>query len=285
MLRKYYRSKNNNHIKNIVSDLISRKMAKKILKLPVAQQKYATCSFVNLKTLIYGLLTAMRALEPKINGKATESATLWKQSRDMAYHDYKNFTHFMRDGKIHEILNNIKVRAKKTPESDDIEIDIAILLSYLMHHHGQSRDSSFDRTHKQSTEKSRANQIITSLLPVMDKWLLDSMKLLWKREGSNAQSIIINAALHTEDLSLIKKVLNVNCIAEYYLSSPTMRESISKITSKLDNPSLNELLSSKSLLTRYDKKRKMQENKQSDEVQQSKDLEEKPESKKARKMA
>lgn len=121
--------------------------------LPTKSQRHGTCSFVNTKSAIMGMLYLLKLEECHDEDLATKYAKK----------HYKNFTHDMRDNYLSELLEEFNLCQKET-DPDTYDLYLNLMAEVILAHHGQTKpNTTYDRSEKKSQETRRAFGLINSL--------------------------------------------------------------------------------------------------------------------------
>jgi len=133
----------------------------KAVNLPAKAQKHATCSFVNIKSSIQGILYLLER-ERLLNSGITDTARLHKESASYAQSEYKHFSKFIRDEEIKKLINGLKNALDKSLQQSNPEVTFytQLLIHAITAHHGSKTESS---PAKKANELARIQMIVKAL--------------------------------------------------------------------------------------------------------------------------
>lgn len=128
--------------------------------LPAKAQKHGTCSFVNAKSAIQGILYVLER-ERLIETGLTDPEALHTQSASYAAEEYKRFTKFMRDTETKKLIQDMLEALEKAPQThNDILFYKQLLIHAIKAHYGSGKNSS---PAKKADELSRVKMIFDAL--------------------------------------------------------------------------------------------------------------------------
>lgn len=185
--------------------------------LPTKVQQWGSSTFANPKASILGMLyllklerlnatQKMKIEEPEMLSAlgAKKEADIKTQALEYAQHEYKKFTHFIRNAAVDELLKNYHDNTV-TPQKK--KISFALLVEYIVAHHGQPKKGlSQPGNLKRASEIERMERIFKGLDDSGRKALLQALKDRGIRlyEIAKASTDLGYKAL-LEDLWTIKK--------------------------------------------------------------------------------
>lgn len=168
-------------LKSIESEFGLENSETLLVGLPLKSQRHGTCSFVNPKSSIQGILyllkseSEIRRSWTRLTGLTRTGFNFARQTIDetakrFARREYKNFTNFIRNFMVSKMINNYKSKPPLSngsicnSDADRSIVYLELFMLILEQHHGQDHlDTSHDRTEKKKQELERAEMIISAL--------------------------------------------------------------------------------------------------------------------------
>lgn len=149
-----------------LSDYAGIDFYNEFIQLPTKEQKHGTCSFVNFKSALIGILFLLKLEECK-------DPTI---AQKFAEKQYKAFTGSMRDTFLDNLLKEYATLKSKDSKKTYLEVFALI----IKEHHGQIKpNASHDRLDKRKQEIERLLKIFNGL----DKESLDQLMGILKNKG------------------------------------------------------------------------------------------------------
>ncbi len=142
-------------------------------KIPSKEQAHGTCSFVNAKSSIKGILYLLK-LEELQQDKSKSTSEIEKEAIEYSVKEYKKFTTFMRDQEINNLIE--KLNSLKTGEERQRKLILDLLTEYIFAHHGQEKAISKNRRPKILSELNRVRNILTALSKSERKFMNEKLE-------------------------------------------------------------------------------------------------------------
>lgn len=178
-------------------------------------QKHGNCSFANIKSAIHGELFLLKykrlkkeagigkipaMTEEQTINEAKKEEEIINMAKKYAKKQYKSFTKAIRDKAVTELLKvlNPSANLTATPKLRDKDLAFELLLLNVQAHHGQKKETKYDRTEKQNAELNRVEYILSNLLPK------DRHKFLMRLRGREVN--LLKVALEAKHEGLVQLI-------------------------------------------------------------------------------
>lgn len=136
------------------------RMKNQVAVIPHKAQKYGTCSFVNKKSSVEGLmlLSSLRGDRPLSDKITVKESDITEEHKKSARKDYKDFTIHIRD---QEVKRTIEIANGPDPESEEQKYAVERLATYVNKHHKVKKQDG--------AEIKRCIEIVDEVPGVKDK--------------------------------------------------------------------------------------------------------------------
>lgn len=191
--------------------------------LPSKNQKYGTCTFVNAKSSIEGILYILRKEElitelkkkreqmlPDViiesSIEVTDEISADLAAKKYARKQYKKFTDEIRNIEIHKLIK------LANENNETAELAFAILEKYLIQHHGQSKhELTHNRMDKMQSEFLKALLILNELTPELRRKMIihleergiELLKIAILQNAPTAVALLLNNGANPNFLGVI----------------------------------------------------------------------------------
>lgn len=241
-------------LKKIIDEMVD--ISEPPIRLPSKKQKHGTCTFVNAKGVVEGILYVKhkeRLLENKRRNERTEGVgvlnaeQLENEAKDFAERGYKKFTRFMRDNFLQQEISEFRSLAKNLMELENTlkedrdeeerekiliqreehDIDRKIYYDLFLHtilaHHGQEKPMGAEyarkvkRDIKIPDELQREEMILEALDP------LTRTKMITEIENRQGSISLLYPAIKNGRTTLSKMLLESNASLKIALEEARSR--------------------------------------------------------------